>query len=190
MKQINGDNPGGILNRFIYFFQCLINQNKGSDKYIKIHNPTLSILNIETFNKSPSRLLCDGFWNSINYENLKSQLNSNLNFFDIGCGRGEYGKLLKKLSNKSFGSYTGLDIYKSKHYPSEFNHVLDSAENVFNHISKKINFIISQSTLEHIENDIYVIEEITKKALSNNNSFVQIHMIPANPILWLHLWHG
>ncbi|MDB3889566.1 class I SAM-dependent methyltransferase [Candidatus Pelagibacter sp.] len=190
MKQINGDKPGNVLNRLLYFYQCISNHKKGSDKSCEISNPTLSIINIDTFDKSPSRLLCDGFWNSIDFENLKLQLNSKLNIFDIGCGSGKYGKFLEKLSNQFFGNYTGLDIYKSDKYPEKFNHICDRAENVYHYINKKINFVISQSALEHIEKDIVVIEEITKKLNKNNTPFIQIHMVPASKSLWLHLLHG
>ena len=72
-----------ILNRLLYFFQCINNHKKGSDDSCEISNPYLTILNLDTFDKSPSRLLCDGLWNSIDYGNLKLQLNSDLNFFDI-----------------------------------------------------------------------------------------------------------
>lgn len=190
MKQINGDNPGNILNKLLYFFQCINNHKKGSNESCEISNPTLSILSLDTFDKSPSRLLCDGLWNSMDYGNLKLQLNSDLNFFDIGCGSGKYGKLLRKLSNQYFGSYTGLDIYKNDKYPAEFNHICAKAENVSQYINKKINFVISQSALEHIEKDTFVIEEITKKLYENNTPFIQIHMVPASKCLWLYLWHG
>jgi len=150
----------------------------------------LTILNLDTFDKSPSRLLCDGLWNSIDYGNLKLQLNSDLNFFDIGCGSGRYGKLLKKISNQYFGSYTGLDIYKNDKYPVEFNHICSKAESGSQYINKKINFVISQSALKHIEKDTFVIEEITKKLCKNNTPFIQIHMVPASKCLWLYLWHG
>ena len=190
MKQINGDSPGNILNRLLYFFQCIHNHKKGSDISCEISNPYLTTSNLETFDRTPSRLLCNALWNSINYENLKLQLNSDLNFFDIGCGSGEYGKFLKKISNQYFGSYTGLDIYKNDKYPTEFNHICSQAANVSKYINKKINFVISQSTLEHIEKDTFVIEEISKKLCKNNTPFIQIHMVPASKCLWLYLWHG
>jgi len=190
MKKINGDRPGGILNRILYFYQCLRDQKKGKLYNNEIYSPKISINNISTFKKTPSRLLCDGFWNSINYENLKFQLNDKLNIFDIGCGSGNYGTFLKNLSHKSFSSYTGLDIYKHSSYPLEFKHVKDKAENVAKYLTKEINFVISQSALEHIENDILVIEEITKKLNEHKKPFIQVHMIPASKCLWLYLWHG
>ena len=190
MEQINGDHPGSILNRLMYFFQCIKNHNKGSNENCETINPTLSIVNLDSFNKSPSRLLCDGFWNSINYQKIKLYLNSNLKFLDIGCGSGKYGKLYRKLSNKCFESYTGLDIYEDDKYPAEFDHICDKAENVYQHINNRINFVVSQSALEHIEKDKLVIEEITKKLCENNSPFIQIHLVPASRCLWLYLWHG
>lgn len=190
MKQINGDNPGNILNRFLYFYQCLKNHHLGLKNPQDIIEPKLSITNLNTFNKSPSRLLCDGLWSSIDYENLKKQLNSNFNFFDIGCGSGIYGKLLQNFSNPFFKSYTGIDVYKNQRFPSEFKHIEDKAENVFKYIDKNINFVTSQSALEHIEKDLFVLEEITRKLEDNNQNFIQIHMVPASRCLWLYLWHG
>ena len=190
MKKINGDNPGTIINRFLYFYQCLSDQRKGVNYTCDIFKPTLSMSNLNTFSKTPSRLLCDAFWNSINYENLKLKLNSNLNFFDIGCGSGSYGKFLKKITGEYFSSYTGLDIYKNHNFPSEFNHINSTADNVNKYISINTNFVISQSALEHIEKDIFVLEEITNKLIENKKPFVQIHMVPASMCLWLYLWHG
>ena len=187
MKNINGDNPGNFLNRLLYFYQCLSDHRKGAHNSCEIFKPVLSILNLNTFSKTPSRLLCDAFWNSIDYNNLKLKLNSNLNFFDIGCGSGSYGKFLKKITNDCFSSYTGLDIYKNCSYPNEFNHITSKAENVNQYINEETNFIISQSALEHIEKDIFVLEEITKKLTKNDKPFIQIHMVPASRCLWLYL---
>ena len=190
MKQINGDEPSNIFTKLLYFYQCIKNHRKGTDESCKIYSPTLTISNLNTFDKSPPRLLSDALFNSIDYENLKLQLNSNLNFFDIGCGSGKYGTLLKKISNKFFGNYTGLDLYKNKEYPPEFNHINDTAENCFKYIDSKINFVLSHSALEHMEKDIIIIDEITKKLNENNTNFIQIHIVPASKSLWLYLLHG
>ena len=190
MKKINGDNINGFLKRIIYFIQCISDHGKGSNHSCDIYNPTLSISNIDTFGKTPSRILCDYFWNSINFENLKIQLNSNFNIVDIGCGSGVYGKFLKKITGKFFDNYTGLDIYKHHDFPLEFKHIKAKAESIYNYIDKKTNFVISQSSLEHIEEDKYVLEKTTKKLIENKIPFIQIHMVPASLCLWLYLWHG
>ena len=61
MKKMNGDQINSFIDRILYFYQCLADHNKGKNRYIKIENPTLSISDIKSFNKSPSRLLCDFF---------------------------------------------------------------------------------------------------------------------------------
>ena len=190
MKKLNGDNIGGFLDRILYFYQCISDHKKGSDNFLDTYNPVLSISKTNTSNKTPSRILCDSFWSSINFENLSLQLNSKLNFFDIGCGSGLYGKYLKNIIGVNFDNYTGLDIYKHNDYPSEFKHINSKAENVYNYIGNDNNFIISQSSLEHIEKDNFVLEQTTKKLIENNKPFIQIHMIPASICLWLYLWHG
>jgi len=134
--------------------------------------------------------MCDAFWNSIDYESFEIQFKSRLNFFDIGCGSGRYGNLIKKFSKKSFNSYTGLDLYKNEDFPIYFTHILDRAENSSKYINEETNFVMSQSSLEHIEQDLSVIHQVTDKLIKNKKPFVQIHLIPAARSLWLYLWHG
>ena len=114
MKIINGDNPGNILNRLLYFYQCIKNHQKGRDLSCRVDRPKLIAQknNTDIYEKTPARLICDIFWSSINYEDLKLQLNSSLNFFDIGCGSGRYGKFLEKICNSHFENYTGLESIK------------------------------------------------------------------------------
>ena len=53
-----------------------------------------------------------------------------------------------------------------------------------------INFVISQSALEHIEKDIFVLEEVTKKLKEIIKIiFKFIWFLPVD-VLWLYLWHG
>ena len=108
----------------------------------------------------------------------------------MGCGSGCYGLIFKTLAKDNFGNYSGIDIYKNKKYPKEFTHHLDDAKNAANYISNETNFIVSQSALEHIEKDIETLISVTKKLVQSNKKFIQIHMIPAAPLLYLYLWHG
>ena len=187
---INGDNNLSFFDRIYYFIQCVVNHKKGSNFYLKSLSPKLSIKNLETDKLSPSRLLCDAFWNTIDFKFLEKQLHAKLNIIDLGCGKGAYGNFIKKLADKSFDSYTGLDIYKDKKFPSNFKHIKSKAEDAYKFINKDNNFIMSQSALEHIESDFDAIKKITMVLIKKKNPFIQIHMVPASCSLWLYLWHG
>ena len=119
---------------------------------------------------------------------IETLMKENRSILDIGCGDGKYGTRYKKLLNKKLKSYSGLDVYKNKDFPNEFTHILDKAENCFLHL-KGINLVVSQSALQHIEQDRKVLEVITSN-LSKSHPFIQIHLVPAFASLWLRLWHG
>ncbi|MDC3208234.1 hypothetical protein OBA27_00665 [Pelagibacteraceae bacterium] len=187
---INGDNTKGIINRLLYFPQCIYNHNKGKKFDVVVKSPKLDIKKVYTCSGSPSRITCDVFWKSINYKIISDTIGNKINFFDIGTGKGEYGTLLKNVSESSFGSYTGIDIYKNINFPDEFTHILDEAVNTNKYISDHTNFIISQSTLEHVRQDFLVIKNSVQMFKEMNSKFIQIHMVPSAPSLVLYLWHG
>tara|TARA_B100001093_G_scaffold473020_1_gene496608 strand:- start:322 stop:1242 length:921 start_codon:yes stop_codon:yes gene_type:complete len=187
---INGDNILSLFERFWYFPQCIKNHFMERKLSITLKKPRLNFNKIQTCTGSPSRIACNTFWKSVDYEKISKSIGEELNFFDIGSGNGEYGNLMKNLSGNSFGSYAGIDIYKHNDYPLEFHHYLDDAKNISKYINKNINFIISQSSLEHIKDDRLVIEEVTRNLIKLNKRFLQIHMVPSAPSLYLYLWHG
>ena len=90
---------------------------------------------------------------------------------------------------KKFRGYTGIDIYKHKQFPSKFKHILDKAEYSANYLDNH-NMITSQSGLEHIEEDIKVLKQVTSTLCKNEKPFIQIHLVPATASLFLYLWHG
>ena len=187
---INGDVKPTAFQRLWYFVQCLNNHRKGSNKQLKTLNPHLSLSGLDTNIKTPSRLLCDAFWNSIDFSYLEKQLGAKLHILDLGCGSGLYGIFLARLSKQSFGSYTGLDIYKHENFPTEFKHILAKAEDAKIYINQETNLIVSQSALEHIEYDEDAVLDITRVLLNKRVPFMQIHLVPAAPSLWLYLRHG
>ena len=184
---LNGDNISGVWNKILYFPQCLYAAKIGNSHKLDIANIKLKTIKFSA--GTPSRILCDMFWETIDYDNLASQLGGSVNIFDIACGRGHYGLKYRGLLKKKFGSYTGIDIYKHKQFPSEFNHILDKAECSVNYLDNH-NMITSQSGLEHIEEDIKVLKEVTSTLCKNGKPFIQIHLVPATASLFLYLWHG
>jgi hypothetical protein len=189
-KKINGDKVKKLTEKIYYFFQCLSDHNVGLDEGIELHHPNLLSQNIYDIKGSPARMLCDIYWSSINYELLSKELGEKINFFDLGCGSGRYGNLMEKLSGKYYGSYTGLDIYLDDNFPAKYNHHKMNAENINDEMLININYIFSQSSLEHIENDYNVIINTTEILSRSKKKFIIIHQIPGKLSLFLYAWHG
>ena len=184
---INGDGINGIWQRIFYFPQCILSSMRGQTKGLIIRKVSLKIEALENTG-TPDRRLSNMFWETLNWKVLAEHLGNKVNILDIGCGDGKYGTRYKKLLNKKLKSYSGLDVYKNKDFPNEFTHILDKAKNCFLHL-KGINLVVSQSALQHIEQDRKVLEVITSN-LSKSHPFIQIHLVPAFASLWLRLWHG
>ena len=70
---INGDKKLSIFEHFVYFIQCIIEHRKSSNYDLKLLHPKLSIKGLENKIGSPSRILCNAFWNSINYKKKRWQ---------------------------------------------------------------------------------------------------------------------
>jgi hypothetical protein len=188
---VNGDEKNSVLKNGLYFVQCLYNHRRGFvDNSITILTPKLDIDEVFEVGPTPGRLLCNGVWISLDYQNLECQLGGKLNFLDLGCGSGRYGPFLRDASKASFGNYAGMDIYKDVKFPAHYEHILGSAEDAIENIREDVNFLFSQSVLEHIKGDKAVLSAITGRLAGSGKPFIQIHMLPASASLWLYLWHG
>ena len=189
-ETINGDIVKNKKEKFYYFKQCLENHKIGLDKGAKVLEPILSYNKNLIMNGSPARILSNIFWNSLDFSQVHEELREKINFLEIGCGSGRYGTLIEKLSKKYFGSYTGLDIYLDNNFPEKFYHLKIDAEKINLETLKDINFIFSQSSLEHIKNDSEVLFNTTKILSESKKKFISIHLIPAKSSLFLYAWHG
>ena len=188
---INGDTVKTFWGKILYFPQCIFNWKiKGLKQEIKILTAKLDESKVENHYGSPIRIFNDLLWDCLDYNSINKTLGDQIHFFDVGTGHGNYGLVFKKISTNNFGSYAGIDIYKDKNYPIEFNHFLDSAINSTKYFTKKTNFIVSSSSLEHIKEDLDTILNITKFFISNKKKFIQIHLVPSRLCLLLYLWHG
>ena len=176
---INGDTIHGlnIIKRLFYFPQCIFNWMKGKKGYAELYFVKLNI-DFASEVGTPSRRLSNMFWNTIDWEKLSKIFGSKINIIDVGCGDGQYGIRLKKLIGNYLSSYSGLDIYKNKEFPSEFKHFKDSAERTHMYL-ENTNVVISQSSLEHIEFDVKAINSITKELKRKKKPFIQFHHVPA-----------
>ena len=187
---INGDEIRNLGDRIAYFPQCVVNGLVGNRNLIQVCYISLIDDAKATNIGSPARRLNNMFWASVDWVALSKKLNGNVHVLDIGCGKGGSGNRFKTYLKKHFGSYSGLDIYKAESFPDKFRHIKDKAENVSRYIDDTVNLITSQSALEHIENDLTVLKDLTESLGNRKKPFLQIHLVPASFTLWTYLWHG
>ena len=152
---INGDNAYSAWQKVAYIAQCLFFRDYRYflKKNLNIRKVSLQAISEPTRLESPSRLLSNMFWASVDWAALSGELKDKINILDIGCGDGSYGVRYETLLGSAFGSYKGLDVYKSENFPARFGHVLETAERADAH-AVAVNIVTSQSVLEHVQHDI------------------------------------
>ena len=113
---INSDYKLGIIKRYSYLIFNLINnffQSRSTNSYkiFQLYNYNYSEISqsIELSGTiSPSRFLCNKFWDNLNITAIKELLGREINAIEIVCGSGFYGqKLIQK--DKSV-KYLDFDI--------------------------------------------------------------------------------
>ncbi len=144
---------------------------------------------------SPARSLSDLFWLTLDWAAIKSELN-NIHILDIGCGKGDYALKLKEFSEGNISRYCGMDIIPNKNWKRltqahEFvTFKQQNASNLFKFIPQDTNIIISQSAIEHFENDLLYFQQLKDYINKTNGSIIQIHIFPSSACLKLLLLHG
>ena len=81
-------------------------------------------------------------------------------------------------------------MYRNADFPKKHKLILSDANRAHEYLSPLNNFVVSQSALEHIENDTDALISVTKKLRLSSKNFIQVHMVPAPASLPLYLWHG
>jgi hypothetical protein len=196
---LNSDFKLSNFNKYLYLFLnafvgFLPSKSSGKFSIEKFH-PSLEtaqkVASEEIGAVSPARFLSNIFWESIDYEILTSLVGSRLRVLELGCGTGVYGEKILKLTENS--SYTGVDIRVHPNWdqldPLKFRFLKDTYEN-FDLLASNQNLIITQSALEHFENDISLFEKINSYANSCDFPVVSIHLMPSACSLYTYLWHG
>ena len=66
----------------------------------------------------------------------------------------------------------------------------NSSSNISQLIDQKTNLFITQSAIEHFENDLTYFEQIESYISNSKKNTIQIHLFPSPICLWLVLMHG
>ena len=140
---------------------------------------------------SPSRIICNIFWEQLDWDLIRSQLDGDLRVMEVGCGTGRYGTKLRKIAQ--IDSYKGIDIQASQEWYANplnnFEFEVGSYEN-FLGLTSGQNLIITQSAIEHFEQDIQFFDSIRKYAESSKYPVIAIHLFPSPACLFTMLLHG
>ena len=201
---INGDISAvqgsklSIFKKALYFFfflkEFFFERKVKAELDLKINSSE-----IDTFLKtsdwnifSPSRLACTAY--IIDFLSKNFSKDKEIKMIDIGCGSGRYYHYFTNLGYQI--NYLGLDIKKSSSWNDSSEKLsffeIELGENkieLLNRIEdklKNIDLVFSHSALEHIENDISAVREISKFCKEAKH----LHLVPAVSMFPNELLHG
>ena len=144
---------------------------------------------------SAGRKISDLFWRTLPWRQIKSDLGG-INIFDTGCGSGSYGLLINDASEKSVTSYTGVDAKRKPVWAEtqakyhNFKFIESNSSNISSLIPQDTNFFITQSAIEHFEEDLTFFKQIKDFIDKSHQPVMQVHIFPAAAALPLYLFHG
>lgn len=196
----NNDNGLNKAGKIKWFLMNVINNLLGNinvDEDLWLKNIKFPLID-STFEKtgetlSPARTLSDMFWYSIPYEEMVEILGGKVNALEVGCGRGDYGILLETYLGDALIKYKGVD---SKPYANwdeisngKFEFEISDSTEVEEYVDSH-NLIITQSAIEHFNQDVVFFEKLQKYIRKHNKPVIQIHLMPSSSCLYTFLWHG
>jgi hypothetical protein len=201
--QINADNKGGPVKKFVWTLSCLIQATYWSTKNFSLAREPIyvrfdsKIKDFRNTSLSPVRLLTDEFLENSIY--LDSMQNHEINFLEIGCGNHLAIDYLPLRIMKKILKFTGVDpaindITLTK-YP--FNNSRLPAVNLLVSEIEDIDLesiapdvIFSHSVLEHIKLDFELISQLCNHAETNSKSTLQMHFVPSGICFINYFFHG
>jgi SAM-dependent methyltransferase len=144
---------------------------------------------------SPSRALSDLFWLSLPWRAIREELGE-IRILDVGCGSGHYGPRLLASAAGQVAAYAGTDAHPHAGWAAleASDHRLrffrSEADNFRNRIPEATNLFISQSAVEHFDEDITFFEQIRDYVAAAGGPVLQIHLVPSAACLRLYHLHG
>jgi SAM-dependent methyltransferase len=142
---------------------------------------------------SPSRTLSDLFWMTRPWAAIRAELGP-IRVLDVGCGRGDYGPRLLNWLAGAMERYTGIDVQASPEWTALADadprlHFFESPAETCR-VPADTNMIVSQSALEHFDDDLLFFDQIRDFIASKRGPVMQIHLVPSQACLRLFLLHG
>lgn len=190
----------GLFQSVQWLFFCWRNNRypmQNVDKRISlsqfrvIDSSVFSKINLQS---SPSRALCDIFWNTTNWNMIYHELKNGLSVLEVGCGSGNYGLKFYELLGDKLSHYSGVDVVSKEEWKNfagidKLSFSVGDASLVSQHL-KGVNFIFTQSALEHFPEDLTFFSQISDYVKNCTYPVMQIHLMPSSACLTTYLLHG
>jgi SAM-dependent methyltransferase len=144
---------------------------------------------------SPSRTLANLFLMQLPWDQIQSELRY-INILDVGCGSGNNGTRLQSWSGGRISSYVGADMREHSNWKDVsgrnegFRFLCADAQDIYSYFPGDTNFIMSQSAIEHLRQDIDFFTEIRAVLDHSVKPVIQVHLLPSAAGLSLYRWHG
>ena len=186
-----------ILWRVFNFANTNFFPNYARDLNIQHFMPHLTETDWEKINEksSPSRALSDLFWLKLDWESIQKTLGE-IHIFDVGCGSGNYALKLQEFSKHRIASYCGVDCRPRENWATlqEMSRFITLRElnsnNIYPAIPATTNLFISQSAIEHFEEDLVYFQQVKKYITRTQKEVIQAHLLPSKIHLKLFPLHG
>jgi hypothetical protein len=145
-------------------------------------------------NASPARRLSDLFWLSLPWERIAAELNGEVRVLEVGCGSGIYGVMMQECLGDAFAGYVGLDVARdaewAQHESNPKMKLVCADSGTTEQYLEETNLIITQSALEHFDEDVAFFRQVAGYIARTRRRIVQIHLMPSAGCLSTYLWHG
>jgi SAM-dependent methyltransferase len=144
---------------------------------------------------SPSRTLSDLFWMTLPWPAIRAALGP-IRVLDVGCGSGEYGPRMLNVAAGAIERYTGTDARIGSQWPTlaatdpRLDFFQSKAEHFRALIPAGTNMFVSQSALEHFDEDLAFFDHVRDFIASAGGPVLQVHLVPSQACLRLYLRHG
>lgn len=144
---------------------------------------------------SPSRTLSDLFWLTLPWSAIRDEL-AEVSILDVGCGSGSYGPRLLSWADGQVATYTGTDAHQHEGWAAlkagdrRLRFYQSQAEDFRGTIPDGTNVFISQSAIEHFDEDLTFFRQIRDYVDATRGPVLQIHLAPSQACLRLYHLHG
>mgnify|MGYP003393643730 CR=1 FL=1 len=202
IHNLNADRGLNPIQKVLYLFLNWVNNlfpHTNSDSRIEFKKFEPKNLEKEWENTYPDssapRKFSDIFWRALPWGEIKKELGE-IHIFDTGCGHGNYGARIQDGSGGLISSYTGVDAKRRDNWGvleekySNFHFIESSSNDISSLIPPGTNVFISQSAIEHFDQDLAFFEQLRTFIDKSDRPIIQIHLFPAKATLPLYLFHG